>query len=78
MSGFIIIGLLLIIMIAIGDSRPSNRSYGSGKNHSSYHHTGDYSSSHNCDSLEGALAEMAEAAGEAISHLFFLTSVCKI
>lgn len=28
--------------------------------------------------LEGALAEMAEAAGEAISHLFFLTSVCKI
>ncbi|WP_370223915.1 hypothetical protein [Cytobacillus sp.] len=53
MSGFIIIGLLFIIMIAIGGSRPSNRSYASGKNHTSYHHTGDYSSSYNCDSFEG-------------------------
>ncbi|WP_264740509.1 hypothetical protein [Cytobacillus firmus] len=53
MSGLIIMGLLLIIMIAIGGSRPSNRSYASGKNHFSYHHTGDYSSSHNCDSFGG-------------------------
>ncbi|XXO59482.1 hypothetical protein ACR42H_03025 [Cytobacillus sp. BC1816] len=40
-------------MIVIGGSRPSNRSYASGKSHSSYHHTGDYSSSHNCDSFGG-------------------------
>ncbi|XIH31342.1 hypothetical protein C1N70_03095 [Cytobacillus firmus] len=53
MSGIIIMGLLLIIVIGISGSKPSKRTYDSG-NSSSHHYIGDYSSSSdNCDSFGG-------------------------
>ncbi|WP_197214120.1 hypothetical protein [Cytobacillus firmus] len=53
MSGIIIMGLLLIIMIGISGSKPSKSTYDSGDS-SSHHYIGDYSSrSDNCDSFGG-------------------------
>lgn len=53
MSGIIIMGLLLIIVIGISGSKPSKRTYDRG-NSSSHHYIGDYSSSSDsCDSFGG-------------------------
>lgn len=49
---FLILLLIVIIFIAIGVSKPSNRRYMKGINHS-IHYTGDYKDSNNCDSFGG-------------------------
>ncbi|WP_243292095.1 hypothetical protein [Bacillus sp. FJAT-47783] len=49
---FLILLPIVIIFIAIGVSKPSNRRYMKGINHST-HYTGDYDDSTNCDSFGG-------------------------